>query len=311
MDYVNAHSCSDSDNAWVVLEKVHGANFSYFCDGTFVQVGKRTSFITSEEYETFYKCKGVAEKYAEHIRKLFRICATEFNAKQIAVYGELFGGNYPGHKSDVPVIQKGVHYIPFHGFYVFDLCVDKKYLNYDTAVKLFKQVGLVYARVLYRGSLKKALDWSNDHKADPTTIPAYFSLPDVSGNRMEGHVLKPVEPAYFPTGSAVVIKNKNPAFAETNVRAHRAQKPVTVEPELQKAIDTAVYYVTKQRYDNVVSKIGIVTKKDVGKLIGLLSKDALEDYNKEHMSELKKEQVKALNKTMNIEARKIVLEAMN
>lgn len=58
-------------------------------------------------------------------------------------------------------------------------------------------------------------------------------------------------------------------------------------------------YITKNRLNNVISKIGeISVPKDTGKLIGLLSKDVLGDFLKEHESEyalIEKSEQKILN----------------
>jgi len=40
-------------------------------------------------------------------------------------------------------------------------------------------------------------------------------------------------------------------------------------------------YNTPQRVSNVISKIGAVTNKDFGKILGLTTQDLLEEYTKE------------------------------
>ena len=71
-----------------------------------------------------------------------------------------------------------------------------------------------------------------------------------------------------------------------------------------KALVTEVEaYVTEQRLANVVSHIGEVhVPKDFGKIMGLFSKDVLEDFLKEHGGEygcLEKSEQKLLNKELN------------
>jgi hypothetical protein len=62
-------------------------------------------------------------------------------------------------------------------------------------------------------------------------------------------------------------------------------------------------YVTENRLNNVVSKIGeISVPKDTGKLIGLFSKDILDDFLKEHSGEyasIEKSEQKILNRHIN------------
>lgn len=43
---------------------------------------------------------------------------------RFAIYGEYFGGNYPGVESkDFKAVQKGIYYIPHHEFMAFDIKV--------------------------------------------------------------------------------------------------------------------------------------------------------------------------------------------
>jgi hypothetical protein len=43
---------------------------------------------------------------------------------KFAIYGEYFGGNYPGVSlKEFKPVQKGVYYIPHHEFMAFDICV--------------------------------------------------------------------------------------------------------------------------------------------------------------------------------------------
>ena len=77
---------------WVVTEKIHGANFSFWCDGTEVKVASRSQFVDG----TFYNCQAVINRYSEGILNWCQ----GFGVKTFIVYGELFGGN----------IQKEVKY---------------------------------------------------------------------------------------------------------------------------------------------------------------------------------------------------------
>lgn len=62
-------------------------------------------------------------------------------------------------------------------------------------------------------------------------------------------------------------------------------------------------YVTENRLNNVISHIGEVTlPKDFGKIMGMFSKDILEDYMKEHggaYTALDKCEQKSLNRELN------------
>lgn len=69
------------------------------------------------------------------------------------------------------------------------------------------------------------------------------------------------------------VKKRNKLFAE----------PVPYSEELKALVAEVVAYVTENRLTNVVSHIGEVhVPKDFGKIMGLFSKDVLEDFLKEH-----------------------------
>jgi hypothetical protein len=68
-------------------------------------------------------------------------------------------------------------------------------------------------------------------------------------------------------------------------------------------------YNTEQRVSNVISKIGQVTNKDFGKILGLTVQDILEDFTKETEREPKKEAEdnwKQFNKLLGAEVAKTV-----
>ena len=89
------------------------------------------------------------------------------------------------------------------------------------------------------------------------------------------------------------MKKRNKLFAE----------PVPYSEALKALIPEVEAYVTEQRLANVVSHIGEVhVPKDFGKIMGLFSKDVLEDFLKEHGGEygcLEKSEQKLLNKELN------------
>ena len=183
---------------WVVMEKVHGCNFSFTCNGYSVKMGKRTSFLTEEEYTTFYNVGEHMNRYISTVKKIYDYLNLNKNNNEIlTIYGELFGGYYPKHPS-LKKVQKGVHYCPNYEFYAFDVRVGDNYLNYDLCESLFRAHGMFYAQVLFRGNFDDCYKWSQDNKDKSTTIPILFGLPEVKYldriNSREGHVLKPVQP---------------------------------------------------------------------------------------------------------------------
>jgi len=89
------------------------------------------------------------------------------------------------------------------------------------------------------------------------------------------------------------VKKRNKLFAE----------PVPYSEELKALVAEVEAYVTENRLTNVVSHIGEVhVPKDFGKIMGLFSKDVLEDFLKEHGGDyacLEKSEQKLLNKELN------------
>ena len=299
-----------SDLAYVVQEKVHGANTSFLCDGTEVKFAKRTSVLS--EGEQFYEYPELLEAYKDKVLSLFmKVKARYPDVTSISVFGEMFGGRYPhddvkvSHK--LSLIQKGVCYTPEHGFYGFDIYLfeeeSNRYLPVDEMNELFDSEDFFYAKTLFRGTLSECLKYPN---AFQSKISEWLGLPSIDDNICEGVVIRPVVPMYLRNGSRVIIKNKNQRFSEkksAKTRNKLFSEPVPYSEALKALIAEAEVYVTENRLTNVVSHIGEVHfPKDFGKVMGLFSKDALEDFLKEHgsaYSALDKCEQKSLNRELN------------
>jgi Rnl2 family RNA ligase len=154
---------------------------------------------------------------------------------------------------------------------------------------MFTECKFFFAKPLARGPFFEIINY------DPcfmTTIPECLKLPIIENNIAEGIIIKSVEPLYYPTlvnGSRVIFKNKNKKFEESfklspkkKVLYLRSQIPT---PEVKNIQEKMIYMVTLNRLNAVISKIGEVNKKDFGRLIRLLVKDILEEYNKEYNDE--------------------------
>jgi len=295
---------------YVVQEKVHGANVCLTTDGKTVSFGKRTGFI--EDGEKFYDYEELLERYTPKVISLFSIVRERFpDLKVLTVFGEMFGGKYPHpdvkNSNKTMLIQKGVHYCPYHEFYAFDLYLTTeetgRFLTVDETNAFFEQAGFFYAKTLFRGALKECLKYPNDA---PSQISAWLGLPPIEDNICEGIVIRPVAPTYLHNGSRVLLKSKNARYEEKKAIKKREPK-LFVEPSYSEALNDLLpvveQYVTENRLNNVVSKIGHVSvPKDTGKLIGLFSKDILDDFLKEHSGEyaaIEKSEQKILNRHIN------------
>jgi Rnl2 family RNA ligase len=159
---------------------------------------------------------------------------------------------------------------------------------------------------LFQGTLDECLEYPN---AFQSCIAGWLGLPPVEDNICEGIVIRPVEPTFFRNGSRLLLKSKNAKFAEKKAIKKRQPKPF-VEPTyseaLKELLNVTEAYVTENRLNNVISKIGHVSiPRETGKLIGLFSKDTLDDFLKEYGNDyalLEKSEQKIVNTYVNKQA---------
>ena len=295
---------------YVVQEKVHGANCCLVTNGQTVQFAKRTGWV--EAGEKFYNYEDLLERYKDKAISLYhRIKARYTDLESIAIFGEMFGGKYPHpdvkNNTRLTCIQKGVSYCPEHEFYAFDLSIQtaetRRYLSLDEMNGYFEDGYFFYAKTLMQGTLEACLAYPD---AFQSRIAEWLGLPAIEDNICEGVVIRPVEPHYFKNGSRLLLKSKNSRFAEKKAIKKRQPRLFSVPSYSEGLNDLLVVveaYVTENRLHNVVSKIGHVSvPKDFGKLIGLLSKDTLDDFLKEYTSDyalIEKSEQKILNRHIN------------
>ena len=301
------------DREYMVQEKVHGANVCFITDGKQVNSAKRTGLVTNDE--KFYNIETVQEKYTNKVLQLFKIIAERFDGvTQIAIYGELFGGLYPHPEvkknTEAVRLQKGIYYSPDNEFYAFDILINgDQYLNTDTVNELFEAAGFFYAKTLFRGHLEECLKYPNKFQSQ---ISRWLNLPPFEENICEGVVIRPVEPCFFGNRSRVMLKNKNEKWEEKSYQKKRKpleKEELKLSTDVQNLMKEASAYITKNRLHNVISKIGEITQKDMGKLLGLFGKDVLDDFLKDYQSDyetLEKKEQKTINKYLNAEAAKLL-----
>ncbi|MCS3868349.1 Rnl2 family RNA ligase [Chryseobacterium ginsenosidimutans] len=294
------------DEVFIVQEKVHGANFSFFTDGKEIKIAKRTAFI--EKDEKFYNAHQMLERYRKKVIDLFeKVKTIHPDLETVVIYGELFGGGYK-HKEVEPVkdaikVQKGVEYAPYNEFYGFDIKLNgTTYLDTDLVNQIFEETRFFYAKILFQGTLEEALKFPN---VFDSKIPAWLGLPEIENNRCEGTIVKTLKTKYFGNGSRVILKNKNEKWVEKSkmVKKDRPiQKEVHFSENAKNIWEEIQKYATANRLNNVVSKIGEFEPKMIGKVIGLFSQDILEDCEKDFpkvFTTIEKEEQKRINKKLN------------
>lgn len=242
---------------WMATEKLHGANFSFWCDGTEVKIASRTQFVDG----TFYNCQAVINKYSQGVLETFRTFYSEGDI--LVIYGELFGGN----------VQKEVEYGE-KDFKGFDVTVNGTPLEKLKAFNIIRWAGISTVPVIGTGTFAECLALSNTFKS--TLTPEGYE----EDNTSEGLVIEPVEPNWFNNGSRIYFKNKTEGFSEKK-RKPKEHIVFELSDEESELMNELLTYNTAQRVSNVISKIGQVTNKDFGKILGLTTQDLLEEFTKE------------------------------
>lgn len=304
------------DLEYIVQEKVHGANLSFITDGQNILSAKRTDLIL--ESEQFFNSKFVQDNYKDKIFALHTGITKQFDIKTVTIFGEIFGGAYPhpdiAKDDNAKLVQRGIYYCPTNDFFAFDILLDnEKFLDVETTSKLLDEFGFIYAKTLFKGSLKDCLAFSNEFK---TTIPSEFGLPELEGNICEGVVIRPIQPSFLRTGSRILIKNKNEKWAENNNYIDKAilskllHEGEELSEEASFLCEEMYKLITQNRLTNLISKIGEINpKKDLGKVLGLYNKDTLTDFFKTYKDRydgLEKHDSKAVNKFLNKHAGELI-----
>lgn len=292
-----------TSNAYVVTEKVHGANFCLLAatadggDTVSLRFAKRTAVIGgADEAEDFYCCRssGLLRRLAPRAEAALRLVAVQESCEAspiaVSIYGELFGGAYP--HPDVPAVQGldpvqvGVWYAPDLQFMAFDVAVEvaggqRHFLDFFDARDVCEQADLLFAAPLCQGTLAECCDYDNRFQS---TLPARLGLPPLppgaggaEQNLAEGVVVRPrQEPACFCRAGGRdagrgLFKRKIEEFSERRFQNDSWRKGKAGGTGTAPALgaEDVVRWeiealVTEQRVDNVLSKIGHVDITDKG-----------------------------------------------
>jgi Rnl2 family RNA ligase len=257
---------NNENDVWIGTEKIHGTNFSFYCDIEHtIKCGKRTSILKDDE--KFYDYQIVKSKCENKIKLLFDILNKKYNAEQIIIYGELCGGFYPDKTFDFDnkhknkkykPVQWNIYYSPEKIFIAFDIFIttttSQFYLNYEELIEVCSKTNIYYSPILVEGSLKDVINF--DIKIN-SKIPELFDYDEIESNKniIEGIVIRPK----YITDSDYKLKIKNNDFKEQNNKKH------------------IISYITKNRLINVKSKYNEdIDKKE---LLKHFTNDIINDYN--------------------------------
>ena len=297
------------DEAFCITEKIHGANtqICYNLKTNEFSYGKRTCLL--EDEEKCYNVQNIFESIKENIINLSK-CLLSFTKKDIEtviVYGEIFGGFYPHEKvekdNSATKVQKGVYYSPKNEWRAFDIAYTVKedskfrFLCGNDFFKFCKEIDIKTVPLLaVASSLSEALEYPNDKLS---VVSQQLNLPQIEDNIMEGVVIRPWNSDFWMGQARVIIKNKNANFSEKS-HAKKINIQVEVPENVKIAIEEISQFITEERVNNIISHLGEITVKDIGKVIGLTAKDVLEDYKKEFntLNLLEKEEEKMVKKEL-------------
>jgi len=273
VDYIIQNGFSVGE--WVQLLKIHGANYSYSCDGETVTRGKRNSFLD----ENFYGDQNF--DYSQNVMDLWK--HLEFvGIEEIVVYGEIYGGVY--NHPEVPKIpgfskvQQEIQYCPENRFACFDIMCDGIFMNWDDVVHFCNMFEIPLVPELRRGKFE---DLIQESTVFPDPLHLQFGLPTINGNDAEGWVMKPLKELLFHSGERVILKGRNPKFKDQN-KVEKKPKINKLSDEANDVKDILISYINESRLHNVLSHGEKIGQKDFGKLMGLLSQDAFNDFMKDN-----------------------------
>lgn len=278
---------SDKSLEFVAMEKIHGTNFSFVSDGNKVNCCRRSDILGPDE--NFYSYQTILDKYISNVIELFektaKLIKKKYNKEiiQIQLYGELYGGNYPGieKKHCSKMVQKGIYYYNSNEFAAFDLkywtTLDDKekpqYLDWNDFVPLLNYTSIPIVPVILQGSWA---DVSNLNPKFESVVYLTHGLPKLPSNYAEGYVIKPVKEIRFGVNSDRLIwKFKNPNFSEisknSSTKSNKSNNQL-VNP-LVSRLET---YICETRYDNVITKV--VENTSVDKVVELFYNDVWIDF---------------------------------
>lgn len=276
---------------FIALEKIHGTNYSFLCDGVNVTPCKRSSSLGSDR--SYYGHGEPFMRYKQDIITIFEHIKTSYsNIKQIQLYCELFGGKFKGKtEKGYKCVQRNTNYLASNEIMAYDLKLtfdDDSFEYYDMSklIDMFSMLtlSLRLVPIVKIGTLDEIMALNPKFI---TYVPKLFGLEELADNFAEGYVVKPVNEMKFSDDTRLVFKYKNPSFSE--VVADEEIKPVEKTMTFQQIyLEKLKVYVTENRFNNLVTKHiddwlnATITRDMELLLIGKFADDIKVDFIKDH-----------------------------
>ena len=278
----------DPHAQWVALEKIHGANFSLLYNGAEICACKRSGPIAPDE--NFYNWGAIVERYTASVKTIFdTLRAADQTVHTIQVFGELFGGNYPGIKEKgTKQVQAEIYYTAANEFLAFDILVNEDYfLSQSELNSLFTSIviPLRLVPVLHRGTFEELYKLHDSEQLAKLESKIYsmFGLPRVENNIAEGYILKQ-DSRHSGVCARPILKLKGPAFCEK--RHSKQARIVDTNNADDLFIESIKDYMTENRLAAVASKEGPDCHPQ--KLLNLFINDAVADFCKDTCADYEK-----------------------
>ncbi len=283
---------------WCASEKIDGCNASLFHvveedDGTIRSfAASRNQVLDNEDStkpkdrkQTLFTMDAIRIRYLSSLADLFKLCKA---AESIQVYGELYGGYFPGVAKGVKAIQNRVIYSPVHKYRVFDILVDETtFLGREQVVALCTEVGLPYVHILHRGTMQEMFALNPVFLSTIPVLDDDVSLEEVAKlttNYAEGYMLRPLKSQVMDLSKHVVVKLKNPSFTEKEQDGKKATPfvcPTGVVPLDEKVIASVSELINTNRYASVLSKLTEQQRVNKGVVIKAMGSDVIQELDQD------------------------------
>lgn len=235
------------------MEKIHGtsAHISW-------KDGKMNLFSGGEKHEKFMKVFDL-----EELEKRF----SELFDCDVVVFGEAYGGKCQGMSETYGKELK---------FVVFDVTVDKNWLDVPNAEDVANKLGLDFVDYERVSTDLKSLDKERD-KDSAQAVRNNCG----EGKLREGVVLRPLIELKKNNGSRIIVKHKRDEFLETKTKREVNPEKLKI---LEDAKSIAEEWVTPMRLNHVLDKLGNPT--EIEKTRDVI-KAMIEDVIREAKGEIK------------------------
>lgn len=263
---------------WVLMEKIHGANFSMKTEGFDYRAASRKEFA-----DDFFGSKELVENFKPTLLGLH-----DELGGLVEVFGELYGGGYfqsvmadMGLKNHVQRIGKGVYYTPYRAFRCFDIRHNGMYINEGVRQRLCVKHNIPTIPWMRFGDFEELLNHPVQFRS---TVPELEGLEEDMNedNWAEGWILKPVFEMTLGNGKRAMLKGRAPVWAEKAKQPKvKLRQEKTIPAHIKEVLDEFTLYITENRLRSVMSHLGPVTMKEFGKVQGALFQDALKDFNED------------------------------